>query len=260
MEIPIYQVDAFADEVFIGNPAAICPLDEWLPEATMQAIAAENNLSETAFCVANGDGYHIRWFTPEIEVALCGHATLASAYVIFHELGFSGDQIRFSSLSGELLVSRNGELLQLDFPGQPPESCDVPDGLLEALGGRAEEIYYSAEDYIVVYARQADIEALTPDFHTLRQIPCRGVVVTAKGNEVDFVSRFFAPAVGVDEDPVTGSAHCKLTPYWAERLGKTRLQARQLSCRGGALECELSGDRVLISGLAVKYLQGLIYI
>lgn len=258
MEIPIYQIDAFSSKVFGGNPAALCPLDSWLPEATMQAIAMENNLSETAFFVAEKEGYRIRWFTPRAEVALCGHATLASAHLLFSELGHRGRQIRFYSLSGELSVTKIAEGLQMDFPAQPPVACEVPEGLLPALGVFSNEVYFSAEDYIVVCASETDVRDLEPNFNALEKIPCRGIMVTAQGDEVDFVSRFFAPAMGVNEDPVTGSAHCKLTPLWAQRLGKRQLRARQLSERGGELFCEWAGERVLITGQATKYLQGTI--
>jgi PhzF family phenazine biosynthesis protein len=258
MEIPIYQVDAFAERLFGGNPAAVCPLQAWLPDATLQAIALENNLSETAFTIPLGPGhYHLRWFTPLREVDLCGHATLATAHVLFRELGEAGTRLRFESRSGELVVSRDGDRLVLDFPAQPPQACEVPDGLLAALGGEAREVWFSAEDYIVVYGSERAIRELRPDFSRLAQVEARGIAVTAAGSDgVDFVSRFFAPRVGINEDPVTGSAHCKLAPLWSERLGKEELLARQLSARGGELHCRLAGERVLLAGKGVSYLKG----
>lgn len=261
MDIPIYQVDAFAERLFGGNPAAVCPLETWLPDETLQAIAAENNLSETAFFIPLDDGYHIRWFTPKREVALCGHATLATAHVLFHELGYSGERLRFASLSGELVVEREGDRLVLDFPSQPPQPCEVPAGLLEALGGEPLEVWFSAEDYLVVYGAAQAIRDLRPDFARLAQVEARGIAVTAPGEgEVDFASRFFAPRVGINEDPVTGSAHCKLTPLWSRRLDKTKLLARQLSSRGGEVHCRLNGERVLLAGRGVSYLKGRITI
>jgi len=262
MEIPIYQVDAFAERLFTGNPAAVCPLQEWLPDETLQAIALENNLSETAFYIPLDEGrYHLRWFTPGREVDLCGHATLATAHVLFHELGFAGTRLSFDSRSGELVVARDGDWLVLDFPAQPPQPCEAPSGLLEALGGEPRELWFSAEDYVVVYDSEQAVRALRPDFARLAQVEARGVAATAAGGEgVDFVSRFFAPRVGVNEDPVTGSAHCKLAPLWAQRLGKSALLARQLSARGGELRCQLSGERVLLAGRGVSYLQGRITI
>ena len=258
MEIPIYQIDAFAERLFAGNPAAVCPLQEWLPDELLQAIARENNLSETAYFVPLGPGhYHIRWFTPGREVDLCGHATLATAYVLFHELGEAGNRLRFDSRSGELVVEREGDWLILDFPAQPPQACGAPDGLLEALGGEPREVWFAAEDYIVVYGSEQAVRGLAPDFGALAGVGARGVAVTAPGSEgVDFVSRFFAPRVGVNEDPVTGSAHCKLTPLWAERLGKNELIARQISARGGELRCTLVDERVRLAGRGVSYLKG----
>jgi len=257
MEIPLHQIDAFADGVFSGNPAAVCPLEEWVPDDLMQAIAMENNLSETAFFVKSGESYHIRWFTPVAEVSLCGHATLASAYVLFNEGRVEGDEVRLQSLSGELRVTRAGELLTLDFPAQLGGPCAIPEGLAEALGTTPLEVY-RAMDYMAVFESEDQVRSLEPDVAALRRLDLRGVIVTAPGREVDFVSRFFAPKFGVNEDPVTGSAHCKLAPYWAVRLGKNRLTARQLSKRGGSLVCEVAGDRVLISGRAVPYLKGTI--
>ncbi len=257
MRILIYQVDAFASRVFEGNPAAVCPLEEWLDDEVMQAIAMENNLSETAFFVSEGEGYRIRWFTPETEVDLCGHATLASASVIFEHIEPSLQEVAFDSRSGVLIVYRGRELLTLDFPSQPPSPCSAPPGLIAGLRKEPAEVL-ACEDYFAVYASQEDILELQPDMAALKQVGLRGVIVTAPGREADFVSRFFAPSYGIDEDPVTGSAHCALTPYWAQRLGKSKLHAYQLSHRGGELFCEDKGDRVMISGRAVPYLQGFI--
>ncbi|MDR3456618.1 MAG: PhzF family phenazine biosynthesis protein [Verrucomicrobiae bacterium] len=255
MKIPCYQVDAFAGEVFRGNPAAVCPLDAWLPDATMQSIAAENNLSETAFTVPRGNGFDLRWFTPTIEVDLCGHATLATALVMFQERNFAGGTIEFHSRSGILRVSREGEILTLDFPVRPGVTCAMPEALVRGLGRTPVEIFKS-QDFLAVFQTAAEVRALRPDFAVLKTLAARGVIATAPGEDCDFVSRFFAPAAGIDEDPVTGSAHCTLMPYWAARLGRTKLFARQISARGGELFCELAGDRVRIGGKAVLYLRG----
>lgn len=259
MKLPVYVVDAFNDKLFGGNPAAVCPLDAWLPAALMQKLAAENNLAETAFIVKEGDGYRIRWFTPAVEVKLCGHATLASAHIFYTELGYEGAELLFNSLSGVLKVSRKGAgVYTLDFPADPPRPADnVPFELMEGLGIANAEILKSSFDYFVVLPTEKDVEVLNPDFKTLAKAGLRGVIVTAKGDEVDFVSRFFAPQSGIDEDPVTGSAHTALVPYWAEKLGKTALTAIQISKRRGYLDCELKGDRVLMSGHAVTYMQGM---
>jgi PhzF family phenazine biosynthesis protein len=221
----------------------------------LQAVAQENNLSETAFYVSEGERYHIRWFTPVAEVDLCGHATLGTAYVILHELEPALDQVTFHSRSGTLKVGRQGDMLALDFPAQPPRPCDIPPALGDAFGMVPLEILAS-EDYFAVFPKEEDVLSMAPDFDRLKEVDLRGIIVTAEGNQADFVSRFFAPKLGIDEDPVTGSAHCALTPYWAHRLGKSRMQARQLSKRGGRLDCEDRGDRVLIAGRAVKYLEG----
>ncbi|MBX9601535.1 MAG: PhzF family phenazine biosynthesis protein [Bryobacteraceae bacterium] len=257
MKIPLFQVDAFASRPFTGNPAAVCPLDAWLPDDTLQNIALENNLAETAFFVRTGDRFALRWFTPEVEVDLCGHATLASAYVLFRELGLEGHRVCFDTRAGELIVTQSGDLLSLDFPSRPPSSDAVHPRLIDALGAQPLTVL-SARDYLVVYAREADVRALRPDMQVLSNVDRFAVIVTAPGEDVDFVSRFFAPAQGVPEDPVTGSAHCTLIPYWSKRLGKTKLKARQVSRRGGELECEDRGGRVRISGRAVKYMQGTI--
>ena len=264
MRLPLYQVDAFADAVFAGNPAAVVPLEDWLPDATLQAIAAENNLSETAFIVRRGDGYEIRWFTPAVEVDLCGHATLASAFVIATMLEWGCPRIDFTTRkAGTLGVTRNGDLYTLDFPSRPPEPlAGPPAGLTDALAGPPPTALLKARDLVVVYDDEAMVRGLTPDMSALARLEdFYAVIVTAPGSGgVDFVSRFFAPAKGIPEDPVTGSAHCTLIPYWAQRLGKERLKARQVSARGGSLSCELVGDRVKIAGKAVLYMDGAIYI
>ena len=259
MEIPLYQVDAFASEVFSGNPAAVCPLKSWLPDDLMQSIARENNLSETAFFVPEGDAYRIRWFTPEAEVDLCGHATLASAHVIFAFLDMEGSRVSFLSQSGPLSVTRNRDLLTMDFPAQPPEACEVPDRLVAGLGAEPLELLCS-QDYFAVFESEEQVLAIAPDMETLSGLGLRGVIVTAPGTEADFVSRFFAPGIGIPEDPVTGSAHCALVPYWSRRLGKAVLHARQLSRRGGELFCRDRGERVEISGRATLYLAGTIVV
>lgn len=257
----LYQVDAFSSELFKGNPAAVCILDAWLPEVLMQAIAAENNLAETAFAVPVTGGYEIRWFTPELEVALCGHATLATAHVLFDTREDHSDHLRFFSRErGVLTVSRAGENLVLDFPADPPKAVPMPEGLAEAIGAEPLECLQGTTDYLLIYPSQEAIDALLPDHTCLGKIPARGVIVSAPGVEVDFVSRFFAPQSGVPEDPVTGSAHTVLTPYWAARLGKLELTAQQRSPRGGFLHCELRGNRVHIAGKAVTYMKAEIYL
>ncbi len=259
MRLEIYQIDAFASRPFTGNPAAVVPLDAWLADDVMQAIAMENNLAETAFFVREGEGYGLRWFTPTVEMDLCGHATLASGYVIFEILGTDQTTLRFQTRSGELTVERKGERYVLDFPSRPGTVSDAPAGLIEAIGAEPKEILKS-RDYMLVYENEADVLAIKPDFNSLMKIDTHAVIVTAKGDGSDFVSRFFAPEVGVPEDPVTGSAHCTLIPYWAEKLGKNELFARQVSERGGELYCELVGDRVKIGGNAVLYMKGEIYV
>jgi PhzF family phenazine biosynthesis protein len=245
-----YQVDAFAARPFQGNPAAVCPLEHWLPDSLLQAIAEENNLSETAFFVPSERGFALRWFTPVSEVDLCGHATLASAHILFETPGYAEPVIIFETRSGELIVERRDGRLVMDFPACPPRPCVVPDRLTEALGRRPVAVL-AGDDYLAVYDHEADIRALVPDQALLAQLDLRGVCVTAAGDSADFVSRFFAPKVGVPEDPVTGSAHCMLTPYWADRLGRNVLNARQVSRRGGDIGCELKGQRVLLTGQAV---------
>ena len=259
MKLEIYQVDAFTTVPFAGNPAAVVPLESWLPDETMLAIAAENNLAETAFFVGGNSDYQLRWFTPEVEVDLCGHATLASAHVLYEVLKTESRAIRFQTKSGELTVTCKDDLIVLDFPSRPPVETDVPDGFIEALGGTPVKVLKS-RDYFAVYATQGEVAALNPDFKAISALDSHAVIATAKGDDADFVSRFFAPSFGIDEDPVTGSAHCTLIPYWAEQLGKTQLFARQISKRGGELFCELIGDRVHIAGRAVLYLKGEIYV
>lgn len=255
--IPYFVVHAFTDTVFAGNPAGVCPLESWLDERLMQRIAAENRLSETAFFVAGEGGYDLRWFTPAAEVDLCGHATLASAYVLFEELGLEGEGIRFSSRSGPLTVWRVGHALVMDFPSRPASPIAPPEALLTGLGRTPSETLQS-RDLLAVFASEHEVRSIDPDLDALATLDCTGVIVTAPGEDVDFVSRFFAPRVGVPEDPVTGSAHCTLTPYWAGRLGRSQLAARQVSARGGELACRLVDDRVHVAGHAVLYTKGLL--
>lgn len=259
MKIPLYQIDAFTGRVFSGNPAAVCPLGSWPDHDLLQSIAMENNLSETAFFVPEGEGYRIRWFTPASEVDLCGHATLASAFVLFTLLGYSGERVLFQSRSGALTVKRAGGRFELDFPAQPGSPCDIPPDMIAGLGKTPVEAY-EAEDYLAVFSSEEEILALKPDMAALKRIDHRGIMVTAPGKDSDFVSRFFAPKIGIDEDPVTGSSHCTLIPYWSRRLGKRELYARQISRRGGELFCTDRGERVSIAGCAVKYLEGFIEI
>ncbi|MDB4902422.1 MAG: yddE [Mucilaginibacter sp.] len=261
MNIPIYQADAFTDKLFGGNPAAICPLNEWLPDEIMQKIAIENNLAETAFFVKNKTGYKLRWFTPEYEIDLCGHATLASAHILFTELGYQQDAIHFETVkAGVLIVKKDGDKYTMDFPSRPAINIELPIGLAEALSEKQPLEVLRSRDYLLVYESENDIRDISPDFFALSKMDTVGVIVTAPGKETDFVSRFFAPGAGIPEDPVTGSAHCNLIPYWAEKLGKNKLHAYQLSSRKGELWCELKGDRVLISGNAVTYLKGEIFV
>jgi PhzF family phenazine biosynthesis protein len=259
MEIPIFQVDAFAGSVFSGNPAAVCPIEDWLPDETLQAIAAENNLAETAYFVRRNGGFQLRWFTPTCEVDLCGHATLASAFVLFEELREPGEALRFDTKSGALFVRRNNGLLALDFPSRPPQAVQADPSLRSALGGDPVEIL-AARDYLVRYRSEAEVRALAPDFAALKKLDRFAVIATAPGEDCDFISRFFAPGQGIPEDPATGSSHCTLTPYWAGQLGKTDLHARQISARGGELFCKLLGDRVEIAGRATLFLRGRILI
>jgi PhzF family phenazine biosynthesis protein len=256
---PIYQIDAFTSKLFGGNPAAICPLETWLPDETMQQLAAENNLSETAFFVNDGSQYHIRWFTPEFEIDLCGHATLASAYVIFNHLNHPSDLILFTCKSGMLEVTKKDDLIELNFPARMPQPAKAPEALLKGLNITPSQVFKS-RDYFLVYDDESKIPAIVPDYNYLNKVDAIGVIVTARGKEVDFVSRFFVPNSVIGEDPVTGSAHCNLIPYWAQQLNKTTLTARQLSARQGELFCQHKGERVIIAGRAVLYLKGEYYL
>ena len=257
MQLKIFQVDAFTDKVFGGNPAAVCPLEHWLPDDLMQRIAIENSVAETAFFIPINGGFEIRWFTPEIEMDLCGHATLATAHVIARHLNYSEPSIKFQSLSGELMVIVQDELLTLNFPSRKPEPSDVPQIILDAFQEKPVEVLKS-RDYLLVFETEEIIRQIEPNQSILNQINLDpgGVVVTAQGNEVDFVSRYFTPQASIFEDPVTGSAHCSLIPYWSKKLGKTSLHALQVSPRVGKLYCQDLGERVLISGQAVTYLEG----
>ncbi|MEO0472020.1 MAG: PhzF family phenazine biosynthesis protein [Bacteroidota bacterium] len=264
MSIPIYQIDAFTNRTFGGNPAAICPLDHWLDDAVLQQIAIENNLAETAFFVQLPNGqYHLRWFTPEFEMDLCGHATLAAAFVLFEEMNFPGPFITFESQSGPLTVRKTDDQYELDFPSRPPEKATLPTIIQEGMGLVPQEVW-KARDYVLLYKSEAEIRALQPDASILNQINLDpgGIVATAAGETegVDFVSRFFTPQAVIFEDPVTGSAHCSLTPFWADRTGKDKLFAQQISARGGELHCELAGERVKLQGQAVKFLEGEIFV
>ncbi|MBP1639462.1 MAG: PhzF family phenazine biosynthesis protein [Bacteroidetes bacterium] len=258
---PLYQVDAFAETLFRGNPAASCFLPEWPNDKIMQSIAAENNLAETAFLVTNGSGYDIRWFTPLTEVDLCGHATLASAYVLFKCLNYPGNEVVFHSpRSGELRVSRQGEMLFLDFPTDVLTDGDYKLDIETATGMRPVATWKGKTDIIALFENEKQIRTMQPKLKEIAKLPCRGVIVTAPGDEVDFVSRFFAPQSGIDEDPVTGSAHTSLTPIWSNRLKKTTMTALQLSARGGKLQCTFLGDRCKIGGYAQLYLTGTIFL
>lgn len=253
---PIYTVDAFTDHVFGGNPAAVCPLQEWLSTETMQKLANENNLSETAFFVERPDGdFDIRWFTPELEIDLAGHPTLATAHVLFYELGYTKDEIRFHSKSGLLTVTKNNELLEMNFPARMPVPTEIPAHLLEGFSIKPKEVLRS-RDYFLVYETEEEVFNTVPDFVQLNQVATLGIIITAQGREADFVSRFFVPNSVIGEDPVTGSAHATLIPYWAKTLDKTSMKAVQLSKRRGDLWCGINGDRVTIAGKAVLYMKG----
>lgn len=262
MRVPIYQVDAFASSLFKGNPAAVCPLERWLPDEILQSIAAENNLAETAYYIPSGHGrFALRWFTPEVEVDLCGHATVATAAVILgirSELG--GARVVFDSKSGELVVDREGDLYALNFPAYPPVECSVDPGLIEALGAAPQRIMGGPNSYVCIFAAEAEVRGLRPSMDKVMALDRWSAIVTAPGEDCDFVSRFFAPAKGIPEDPVTGRAHTTLIPYWSERLGKKKHFARQISRRGGELWCENLGPRVKIAGHAVPYLEGTIQV
>jgi PhzF family phenazine biosynthesis protein len=258
MSLPVFHVDAFAAKPFAGNPAAVCPLAGWLDDGLLQAVAAENNLSETAYFVPRGDRYELRWFTPRCEVKLCGHATLASAWVLLQILAPEQDAVRFETrFSGALTVSRDGDLLAMDFPALAPWACtDPPAALIEGLGEVPTAVVQIEDNYFAVYKSEEDIRRIRPDFRLLEKLHPAGVAITARGEDCDFVSRYFAPSYGIPEDPVTGSTHSSLAPYWAQRLARTALHARQVSERGGELWCEVKGERVILKGNAVLTLQG----
>ncbi len=261
--IRIFQVDAFATRLFAGNPAAVCPLDQWLPDEKLQSIAIENNLSETAFLVPENGGYRLRWFTPGCEVSLCGHATLASAWVLWNRLGETGSRIAFQTLSGELGVDREGDSVTMSLPSWPSSPCPLPPEIGPAIGAEPVETRVVRSDetnYILVFESEEQVRSLKPDFGPLSRLYKTGVIVTAPGDESDFSSRYFAPAFGIDEDPVTGAIHCALVPYWSQRLGKKRLQARQVSARGGDLDCRVEGGRIIVSGRCVLYMEGTAYV
>ena len=260
MKIKIYQIDAFADQLFSGNPAAVCPLDKWLPDETMQNIAMENNLAETAFYVNEKEGLRIRWFTPNIEVDLCGHATLATAFVLFNHEHYTGDKILFNSRSGPLTVTKSGDILTLNFPVDTLVEVPSLPELEKGLGAKPLKTFKGKTDYMLFFENEFQIKSMNPDLKLIGKADARGIIVTAKGNTVDFVSRFFGPQSGIDEDPVTGSAHTSLSPYWAMVLNKTEFTAIQLSKRQGKLKCKLLGDRVEISGTAKSFLTGTIEI
>lgn len=255
--LSLYQIDAFTRQPFGGNPAALVPLDSWLPDARLQAIAAENNLSETAYFVPDSQtDFHLRWFTPLREIDLCGHATLATAWWLFHHGGWSGPHLRFASRSGVLEAERAGDAVRISLPARPSQDIEGVDPQISAALGRAPQALRSGANLIAIYPAQSDIEQLRPDFAALKALHPKGVIVTAPGDNCDFVSRYFAPSYGVDEDPVTGSAHADLAPYWAEVLGRQRFAARQLSARGGELAVELDGGRVGLTGHCALYLRG----
>lgn len=262
MSFQIYQIDAFTDEVFKGNPAAVVPLPNWFPDETLQKIAFENNLSETAFIVFEAESIRIRWFTPNTEVDLCGHATLATAFYLFDIKQIKIPVIEFSSRSGILKVEKKNDLLVLDFPAMAFSEAKPPVGLMEGIGAEPIEIYKAKDDWMLVFEDEKTIEKLTPNFSELKKVEARGIIVTAPSSQpnIDFVSRFFAPAVGINEDPVTGSAHTKLVPYWSKKLNKNTLVAKQISERTGVIFCENAGDRVKLGGKAMLYLKGEIFV
>ena len=259
MPVPLFHVDAFTDRPFSGNPAAVCPLKSWLDDEQLRAVAGENNLPETAFFVSEGEAYRLRWFSPRCEINLCGHATLASAFVLFTILETQAETVRFLTRSGLLTVWRENDLLAMDFPALPSWACpEPPRDLVEGLGTEVNraKVLQIKDNYFVVYESEDEVRSVRPDFARLEKLHPAGVAITAPGKDADFVSRYFAPSYGIPEDPVTGSTHCSLAPYWSERLGKSILHARQVSQRGGELWCEVAGDRVLIKGKAVLTLQG----
>ena len=260
MKLRIFQVDAFASELFRGNPAAVVPLEKWLPDKIMQNIALENNLSETAFFIPKNEEYQIRWFTPLAEVDLCGHATLATAHVLFNHLNYQQAEIHFESRSGHLKVRRNKEILFLDFPASSLIKTEIPENLKEAFQFQPEKCFKGREDYMLVYNDEEEVLTLKPEFERIGSTTTRGIIITSASRKYDFVSRFFAPAVGINEDPVTGSAHTMLIPYWAKTLGKNELLAKQVSTRGGIIHCKNKGERVEIGGQAITYMSGEIFI
>jgi PhzF family phenazine biosynthesis protein len=256
MKIKLYQIDAFTDQVFSGNPAAVCPLESWPEDTLLQNIAAENNLAETAFYVRTHEGYRIRWFTPVSEVDLCGHATLASAYVIFNFSDYRSNELSFQSRSGVLAVVRDREWYNLNFPTDNVQSIAITPELIACIGKKPNEAFQGSSDVMLVFSSRQDIEEAVPDLLKIAQLKARGLIITAPGTDTDFVSRFFAPQFGINEDPVTGSAHTTLTPYWSKRLGKSDMTARQISKRGGFLKCKHLGDRVEMSGQGAFYMEG----
>ena len=257
MKLKLYQLDAFTDKIFSGNPAAVCMLDKWVPDDIMQKIAMENNLAETAFFVKMNDRFEIRWFTPTVEVDLCGHATLASAVVLYNYENYTGNEITFfSPRSGILTVTKQGDMITLDFPSDKFERVELSPQLIACFSSQPLEAYRGRTDYMLLFSKEEQISKIVPDLAAISRLKARGIIITAPGNEVDFVSRFFAPQSGIDEDPVTGSAHTTLTPFWAQKTGKSELLAIQLSARKGFLKCAYHGDRVKISGQAKTYLQG----
>lgn len=260
MALKIYQVDAFAANIFEGNPAAVVPLEKWLPDEKMQKIALENNLSETAFFIPKENGFHIRWFTPLAEVDLCGHATLATAHVLFRHFNYSKNEIQFESRSGILKVKRESDLLFMNFPASALTEVEIPSNLKKAFHIQSPKCLKGRDDYMLIFENEKEVLSLNPDFRQILKSETRGIIATSTSEEYDFVSRFFAPAVGVNEDPVTGSAHTMLIPYWAKTLGKNVLKAKQVSKRGGILHCRNIGERVEIGGQAVTYLIGEIFI
>jgi PhzF family phenazine biosynthesis protein len=259
MTIPYFEVAAFTNRPFAGNPAGVCLLDRWLPDEQMQAVAAENDLAETAFLVPRESGFDLRWMTPTVEVDLCGHATLASGHVLFQHRDFAGSPIRFQTKSGELTVERDGEKLVLDFPSLPAQAAGISEEVGAALGAKPVALFHG-RDYIAIFSSQKEVANLNPDLQSIAALDAQGLVVTAPGDDCDFVSRYFAPAAGIPEDPVTGSTHCTLIPYWSKRLGKRNLFARQISPRGGELFCTDRGGRVSIGGEAVTYVEGKIHL
>ena len=261
MKLKIYQIDAFTNKVFSGNPAAVCPLDQWLSDRLMQQIAAENNLAETAFYVKKGNYFEIRWFTPTTEVDLCGHATLATAFVLFNHESYTESTIEFySPRSGTLTVSKNEDFLTLNFPTDTLQEIALTEEFINCFDLIPSIAFKGKTDYLFVFENEEDIVKIRPVFAEIVRLDGRGIIITGKGNEVDFVSRFFAPQVGINEDPVTGSAHSQLIPFWSEKLGKQKMTARQLSKRGGELVCEDNGHRVLMAGQGVLFMKGEIYL